>query len=141
MWVSRHTVATDAGAYNAVAVFSGVVALVALGVALRTRPRLVLPLLGAVAAVAAFGLTLYVAGLAVVARLQGGVWVYAGWTFQEVGERTTVHHPPGPPFFALAALLGAVASLALAIFWLREPKDDPVRFATTRNTARSRWSI
>jgi len=118
--------ATDAGAYNAVAVFSGVVALAALGSALWARPRPVLPLLGAAAAVAAFGLTAYAAGVFVVARLQGGIWVYACWCFERLHDGWTVTPAPGPPFFALAALVGAIASLALAVSWLRQPNGDAV---------------
>ena len=123
-WVSRTTTATDAAGYNAVAVFSGVVALATLYLAGWARSRLIplaLPVLGAVAALAAFALTVVVAGVYVVARLQGGIWVYAGWTFERLGEGTTVYPAPGPPFFAFAALVGAVASLALAITWLMDP--------------------
>ncbi|MCC6312602.1 MAG: hypothetical protein IT337_01215 [Thermomicrobiales bacterium] len=116
--------ATDAGGYNAVAVFSGVVALAALGFALWARPRPVLPLLGAAVAVAAFGLTAYAAGVFVVARLRGGVWVYACWCFEGLRDGWTVAPAPGPPFFALAALVGAIASLALAASWLRQPNGD-----------------
>ncbi|MGH2617985.1 MAG: hypothetical protein ACRDJC_22380, partial [Thermomicrobiales bacterium] len=53
------------------------------------------------------------------------VWVYAGWSFSEgMGRKSTVYPAWGPPFFALAALIGAIASLALAVSWLRTPKGD-----------------
>lgn len=116
--------ATDAGGYNAIAVFSGVVVLAALGFARWGRPRLVLPLVGAAVATVAFGLTLYATGVYVVARLQGGIWIYACWCFEELSSSTTVTPAPGPPIFALVALVGAVATLALAIAWLRQPRGD-----------------
>lgn len=119
-WVGGHTIATDAGIYNVVALLCGVVALAALGVAFWARPRVVLPVLGALVAVAAFGFTAYVSGVYVWARLQGEVWIYAGWSISEgTGRNETIHPAWGPPFFALAALIGALATLVLAFGWLR----------------------
>ena len=124
MRVAGNSVGTDAAGYNAVAVLSGVVVLAALGFAFWAGPRLIHPLLGAAVAGAAFGLSVYVSGVGVVARLRGGVWSYAGWSFERVDPGETVYPAPGPPFFALVALIGAVATLALAIAWLRQPPAD-----------------
>jgi hypothetical protein len=123
MWVGRNQINTDAAVYNVAALLSGVVALAALAVAFWARPRLVLPVLSALAALAAFGLTAYVSGVYVWARMQGQVWVYAGWSISEgMGSKWTVHPAWGPPFFTLAALIGAVATLGLASAWLRQPQ-------------------
>jgi hypothetical protein len=122
MWVKGHTTATDAGIYNAAAILSGVVALAALAVAFWLRPRVVLSVLAAVAAVAAFGLTAYVSGVYVWARMQGQMWVYGGWSISEgMGRKWTVYPAWGPPVFATAALIGVVSALALAVLWLRQP--------------------
>lgn len=67
---------TDAGIYNVVASASGGVALIALAIALSTRPRVVIPVLSLVPAIAAFGLSIFVSGLGVWARLQGEIWFY-----------------------------------------------------------------
>ncbi len=123
MWVGRHQINTDAAVYNVAALLSGIVALTALAVAFCARPSLVLPEFGALVAIAAFGLTAYVSGVYVWARMQGQVWVYAGWSISEgMGRKWTVYPAWGPPFFALAAYIGAVATLALAVAWLRQPK-------------------
>jgi hypothetical protein len=121
----RNTV-TDAGFYNAAAVFSGVVALLALAVALNVRPRVVVPAAAALAAAAAFGLSVYGSGLYVWARWQGEIWFYgAGWFAEDPGPKWTVSLPWGPPYFALAALVGALASLALTVTWLWRPRAAP----------------
>jgi hypothetical protein len=129
MWVGGHTTATDAAGYNMVALLCGVVVLAALAVALwmRERQTRALPALGALVAVAAFGLTAYVSGIYVWARLQGQVWGYAGWSISEgmVGRNETVYPASGPPFFTLAALIGAVATLALAVGWLLSYSSGP----------------
>ncbi|MCC7023158.1 MAG: hypothetical protein IT338_10030 [Thermomicrobiales bacterium] len=127
MWVKANgSSTTDAGFYNAAAVFSGVVALLALTVALNMRPRVVVPALTALAAAAAFGLSVYVSGLYVWARWQGEIWFYgAGWFAEDPGPKWMVSLPWGPPYFALAALAGALASLALAVTWLWRPRGDP----------------
>jgi hypothetical protein len=140
MWVQGRTTATDAAGYNVVALLSGVVVLAALGVALWARPRVVLPLLGALVAVAAFVLTAYVCGVDVWARLQGQVWVYASWSISEgTGRNSTVYPAWGPPFFALAALIGATASLVLAISWLRQPKSSSTTTAIATRAAGSAY--
>jgi hypothetical protein len=130
-WVKVHgngSSITDAGIYNAVAVISGVVALAALAVALHLRPRLVLPVFGILVAIAAFALTIYVSGMFVWARLQGELWFYGAASFAgDMGGKWTVRPAWGPPFFALAALIGALASLALAVTWLWHRQGDASR--------------
>lgn len=124
-WVKGHSTATDAAVYNVAALLSGVVVLAALAVAFWARPRLVLPVLGALVAVAVFGLTAYVSAVYVWARMQGEVWVYAGWSISEgMGRKWTVYPAWGPPFFTLAALIGAVSTLAFAIRWLLRPQGN-----------------
>ncbi len=124
-WVRGHTTATDAAGFNVVALLSGVVAIAALACALGARPRVVLPVLGAVVAIASFGLTAYVSGVYVWARMQGQVWSFAGWNMSEgMGRKWTLYPAPGPPFFTLAALVGVAATLALAIGWLRQPRGS-----------------
>lgn len=128
MWIKGNgrNVVTDAAGYNAVAVLSGTLALLALAVALNMRPRVVVPALTALAAAAAFGLSVYVSGLYVWARWQGEIWFYgAGWFAEDPGPKWMVSLPWGPPYFALAALVGALASLALAVTWLWRPRGDP----------------
>ncbi|MGH2618713.1 MAG: hypothetical protein ACRDJC_26085, partial [Thermomicrobiales bacterium] len=71
-WVQGRTIATDAAVYNVAALLAGVVAL---AVAFWARPHLVLPMLGTLVAIAAFGLTAYVSGVYVWAGMQGQVWV------------------------------------------------------------------
>lgn len=121
MWVSKTSTATDAAGYNVVAVLAGIVALAALAVALWMRPQeVILPVLGTLVAAAAFGISAYVSGVDVWARLHGQVWSYAGWTASAaVRTKSTVYPAWGPPFFTAAALLGAIATLSLAILWLR----------------------
>ncbi len=132
-WVKGHVTATDAAGYIIVAILSGVVALAALALAFRSRPRLVLPVLGTLTAISAFGLTVVAAGVDVVARWQGQVWIYAGWSIAEdMGRKWTVYPAWGPPFFTLAALIGAAASLVLAISWLRKPNGYAVPHVSPR---------
>lgn len=129
MWMKGNgrNVITDAAGYNAVAVLSGVLALAALAVALNTRSRVVVPALAALVAVSAFGLSVYVSGLYVWARWQGEIWFYgAGWFAGDQGPTWTVSLPWGPSYFALAAFVGALASLALTISWMRGPHGDAV---------------
>jgi hypothetical protein len=146
-WTSGSTTITDAAAYNVAALFSGVLALAALGVAFWARPRVILPVLSAAVAIAAFGLTAYVAGIYWLARLQGEVLDYgAGGTKEKVypasgqpffpqrgtliteigGEQWRVYPAAGPPFFATAAIIGAVSTLVLAISWLRQSHGKAV---------------
>jgi hypothetical protein len=110
------TIIDSPASYVGLMSLCGLVAFVALAVALWRR----LAVAAALVAVAAFGLTAYVSGIYVWARMQGQVWGYAGWSISEgmVGRNETVYPAWGPPFFTLAALFGAVATLALAVSWL-----------------------
>jgi hypothetical protein len=57
--------------------------------------------------------------------MQGQVWVYAGWSISEgMGRKWTVYPAWGPPFFTIAALIGAISALALAVNWLRQPSVE-----------------
>lgn len=79
MWVNKRGFAgtIDAAGYNMAALLSGIVAICALAFADWARPRAVVPmLLGVAGAIAAFGLTVWVSGVAVLARVQGEVWFY-----------------------------------------------------------------
>lgn len=113
--------ATDAGGYNAIAVVSGMMVLVALLVATgESRPRwLALP--GALVVFGAFVLTVYATGVFVAARWRGEVWVYACWCAQPLPADAIVTPAPGPPVFLVVALIGAIAALGLTVRWAREP--------------------
>ena len=112
---------TDAAIYNAVATASGGVALPALAVALNTRPRDVIPVVCLLAAIAAFGLSIFVSGLRVWARLQGEVWFYGtGALASDNGDKWVAHPARGPFVSAFMALLGELATLGLVITWVRE---------------------
>lgn len=126
---------TDAGLYNAVATVSGIVALVALAVALNTRPRVVIPVLGLLLAMAAFGLSIYVSGMGVWARLQGEIWLYGSWSFAGGFEGYVAHPARGLFFFTFLAVLGAMAALGLGCCWLHDARL--ARRAASRVTHRS----
>lgn len=112
---------TDAAIYNIVASFSGVVALIALAVALNTRPRVVLSVLSLLPALTAFGLSIFVSGLGVWARLQGEIWLYAAGEFAgDLGENWVAHPARGPFLFSFLAVIGALATLGLMLVWLRD---------------------
>lgn len=130
MWVRGRTTGTDAGIYNIVAVFSGIVVLAFLAFALwgRERDWRALPALSALISTAAFALSVFVSGVFLWARWQGEVWSYAGWGFAGgPGRNETVHLPWGPPFFTLAAFVGALACLGLAVTWLWPWRSDASR--------------
>lgn len=113
------SITTDAAGYNIVATLSGVIALVALAIALNTRPRAVIPVLSLLPALAAFVLSIYVSGLSVWARLQGEIWFYGTWSFAEdVGKKEIAYPARGPFIFPFLAVLGALATLGLALIWL-----------------------
>lgn len=121
-------VLTDAAGYNMVAFLSGVVALGALAFVVWARPRVLLMVLGVAGAVAAFGLTVYMSGIAVWARFQGEVWFYGTGSYAadaaDMGRRRVTLDPADDPyFFAAVALVGAIASVAFGIMRLRQPVD------------------
>jgi hypothetical protein len=119
-WGRNQPTVFDSAGHNFVALFSGIVAIAGLLVALWALPRVVLPLLGAAAAVAAFGLTAYVSGTYWLALSRGEALIEGTYVMP---ERLTVFPASGPPFFATAAVIGATATLALAVSWLRQPRD------------------
>jgi hypothetical protein len=121
-WVNKRggTIATDAAGYNMAALVSGAVALAALGFAFWARPRVVLPVLGVAFAIAAFGLTVVVSGLYGLVRLRGEVLFYGA--SEVIADGPRVNPAIGPPFFATAALIGAVSTVALGVGWLLQPK-------------------
>lgn len=114
---------TDGAIYNSVAFLSGIVALIALALALRFRPRLVVPVAGVLLAVAAFGFSLFVSGLGVWARVQGEIWAYSPGTFAEdLGPKWVVYPAVGPFVFSFLATVGALATLGLGVTWLRDAR-------------------
>lgn len=115
-WVraTRNTIntITDAKMYNVIASVSGVVAL-------TTCPRIVIPVLSLVPAFAAIGLSIFVFGHGVWARLQGEIWLYADWRFAgDQGAGWVAYPARGTFIFALLAVLGALATLGLPSTWL-----------------------
>ncbi len=129
MWLSRNGSVNmvDAAAYNMATLLSGIVALGALVFADWARPRVVPMLLGVAGAIAAFGLTAFVSGIFVLARLQEEVWFYGAGSYAgDPGRKQTIVPADGPYFFAIAALVGAIATLGLAIIWLRQPRGTRV---------------
>lgn len=135
---------TDAAGYNIVALLSGVVALGALGFAAWARPRVFLTALALAGAVAAFGLTVFMSGLAVSARFQGEVWFYGTDSYAtdaaEMGRRVTIDAADGPYFFVAAALLGAIATLGLGVMWLRQSRSErPSAEAPVMSAEALRW--
>lgn len=107
----------DAGIYSMAALFSGVVALVAFAVSAWWNRRVVLVVLGAAIAIAAFARTVYVCGIYVLARLQGEVYFYGTGGYWGDGSRR-FYPAIGPFFFGTAALVGAIATLVVAVRWV-----------------------
>lgn len=121
---------TDGAVYNSIASLSSIIALIALTIALKTRPRLVISLFGVLVATAAFGLSIVVSGLGVWVRAQGKIWAYSGGMFAEdMGTKWRVYPADGPYVFTFLATLGALASLGLSNTWLR---DTQVTHGTRR---------
>jgi hypothetical protein len=117
MLVDGKTTITDSAVYNIVAVLSGIVAIVGLAIADRSRPRAILVALGAAIAISAFGFTAYVAGMFSLPLFRGEVMVDGG---SIITDSLEVHPAYGPPFLALAALFGAGSTAVLAIHRLRQ---------------------
>lgn len=133
------SITTDAAGYNIVATFSGIIALVALAIALNTRPRVVIPVLGLLPALAAFVLSIYVSGLSVWARLQGEIWFYGTGSFAEdVGKNEIAYPARGVFIFTFLAVLGALATLGLALTWVFRDREQQ-RAAVDDVCARRTW--
>lgn len=119
-WVDGHTTATDAAGYNLAAFVTCVVALLALGIALNVRSRVVVPTLAALVAAAAFFLSVLASGVYLWARWQGEIWMYATGKFSApLGNGETVSLAWGPTFVTPIAAIGMVACIGLAIIWAR----------------------
>lgn len=110
---------TDAGGYNAAATFSGLVAVPTLAVAIWGRWRAVRVLAGMLAR-AAFRLTISASGIYTLARLQGHISLYGTGDAIVAGAKEILHSAKGPPVFATVALIGAVATIAMAFGRMRE---------------------
>jgi hypothetical protein len=146
--------------YNLTTTLSGIVAQIGLAVALNSGTHLVVSLLALLAAIGAFGLAALVAGVSVWALMQGEVWFYgaasqytsplgdfAGNTF---ASAKTVFPAQAPYVFTAVAILGAVATLGLALLRLarnrqargRDPRRDELRpdqEQTMRQTHLANW--
>ena len=113
---------SDAGIYNLAASLSGVVAIAGLSVAVWLRPRLVIPVLASLLASAAFGLSIVTAGVYVVTRVRGEIFLYGCTCPWRPGHWDGVHPAVGPFFATAAALTGATATLALIVVWLHDAR-------------------
>lgn len=115
-WVSadpRETGGTGGIRHSAgwdyVAPMCGLIAIAGVVAGWFARPRVVIPLAGAIAAAIAF---------TVIAVAAAGHWL-DGITGRLDLRGFTTHPAPGAPFFAVVAILGAGYAIALAIGWLR----------------------
>lgn len=109
------TTLIDSGGWNIVVTLCGAVALVALAAGVLSRR---LEVASALVAAFAFAFAAYVAGSYWLALLRGEVLLEGR---SALGPEWSVYPSSAPPVFALAALLGAMASLALAVCWWRQP--------------------
>jgi hypothetical protein len=115
-------VVKDAAGYDWLALCSGIVAIVSLTVGLWARPRVLLPVLGAAAAVVAFLLTAVASGSYWMAILRGDV-THNGIVLP-ASEGWTVYPASGPPFFAVIATIGTAFALGLTVYWLTPAEDE-----------------
>jgi hypothetical protein len=114
---------TDGAAYNLVAFLTGIVVLISLAFALNTRSHPGIRVLSLVVAILAFGISVFVSGLGVWARLQGEIWAYGVDAFaKDLGPKWAVYPASGPFIFTSVAVLGAVATIGLGLSWLREAR-------------------
>ncbi len=97
------------------AALSGIVALVGLGIGAWARPRVVVPVLGAVVAAVAFAVAAYAAGSYWSAILTGMVALEGG----AIDSRLRMHPSPAVPVFAFLATVGAGCAFVLAVGWRR----------------------
>ena len=114
---------TDGAVYNLVAFLTGIVVLISLACALNMRLRPGIRVLSLVVAISAFGLSAFVSGLGVWARLQGEIWAYGVDAFaKDLGPKWAVYPADGPYLFTAVAVLGAVTTIGLGIVWLRDAR-------------------
>lgn len=112
----------DAAGWDWLLPILGVVAIVGLVVCVFTRPRVVIPVLGAAIATAAFAVAAYSAGsfgLAIVEnRVQPGGFVFGR------DEPYRVLAAPSPQPYTVVATVAAGFALVLAVSWLRPAEDE-----------------
>lgn len=101
--------------WDYVAPARGLVALVGLGVAGFVHPRVVVPIVGAVVAAGAFGVT---------AVASGGHWIDAISGALDIPGYATVP-AKGAPAFVVVAIVGAAYSAALALGWAASRERNP----------------
>ena len=104
----------DAAGWDMVAPLAGIVAIVGLVTGFLTRPRVVVPVIGAAVATIAFAVT---------ARAAGEYWLdlLRGAPFM---PDFTTYPAPGPPFFAVIATAATGFALVLTISWLKPGEDE-----------------
>lgn len=71
---------------------------------------------------AAFGLTIVASGIYLVTRLRGEIFLYACACPWKPDRWDGVHPAVGPFFATAAALIGAAATFALIVMWLRDER-------------------
>jgi hypothetical protein len=112
--------ANDGALSSLAGLLSALIAVIALVVACRSRPRLDIPLLCLLVTVAAFGLSLYASSVGPWMQLQGKIWVSSGNTLPGDLARQLVVRPMFVSYmFTLVALLGVLATSGLGLVWLR----------------------
>lgn len=119
---NKHSRATDAAGYNIAATFSGTVVIGFLSIAVWQRPRIVIPTLAALLAMAAFALSIFASGIFVLARARGEIFSYASGTSWTPRRWDGVYPAIGPFIFTPLALIGAIATFALVVIWLNEAR-------------------
>ena len=119
VWVGGGGSNRDSAGWDWMAAFSGIVALTGLGIGAWARPRVLGPVLGAVAAAVAFAAAAYAAGSYWFAILDGTV---------RFDPRLTMHPSLAVPVFAAVATLGAGCAVVLATRW--SFSDDEMSGAT-----------
>ena len=102
------------------AALSGLIAIAGLGIGTWARPRVMVSVLGAASAAAAFAVTAYAAGAYWVAILTDTVTL-EGTT---VTERWRIFPSPGVPLFMVAATVATGFAVVLAIDWLRPGETE-----------------
>lgn len=114
---SRMAVFDSPASYVGLMSLCGLVAFVALAVALWRR----LAVATALVAAAAFIGAVYLTGSTWLS-LARGTELLDGRPAQ-MGPKWTVHTPTALPLFVFAAVVGVICALALAIAWMQQPRD------------------
>ena len=108
VWAGRGGYDRDSAGWAWMAAFSGVVALTGFGIGAWARPRVLVPVLRAVAAAVAFAVAAYVAGSYWFAILDGTV---------RFDPRLTMRPSLAVPVFAAVATVGLGCAVVLAASW------------------------